>query len=435
MHIRYLSITICLLACATLAQSACNVTYPGAADMISRLSPDDTIRALNFLEEHELPAFFDLTDIPTVSLTSENVTALKCSIQYVLLAHFNRQSWFMKMLNLLTFYNIVSVLAVFTFAVFLLLLTKDIAFFVTFYVGSFIIKLLFSGRALKIGGVVCSIILLGFKTAPCRWVRYMFFFDEYTPLLGLLIFAGTSWYVGADILDSLKNNENRRTQRHMRHVQYTVVPSDEQALAWLMILWIIVGTVTTLYHNHWILGVVTVLVLFGRCGFFAKSMRGGYEVGFENSNGLVNCLVAATILVPGFITIRLNVPVLYETVEVFETGVLFWGTLIGLLALLIISDYNYVHWHLKASAGVFLWLQVLMFTTCLGGMYFGSILDISSLRTLGGTYLVLWAIDLQRVVLSEFKEISLTPLFFIGFINLAILRYWIQNYPQYFIIG
>lgn len=76
-----------------------------------------------------------------------------------------------------------------------------------------------------------------------------------------------------------------------------------------------------------------------------------------------------------------------------------------------------------------------MFLICLACMYFGSMLEISSLKSLGGTYVVLWGLDVQRTIMSSFKDISLTPIFFLGFINLALLRYWIQNYPGYFIIG
>jgi len=428
-------IILLLLGLVTTVFATCSETYPGAYEKISRLSPDSTVEALNLLEKGNHLEFLTLTRIDSSNLTTQEIVAVKCSIQTVLLAHFNHQSFFMKMLGLITFYNIVTVLAVCTFAIFIFLLCKDITFFVGLYVASFIIKLLFSGRILKFSGVVLSILLLCFKKAPCSWTRFAFLFDEYTPLLGLFIFAGTSWYIGAEIIDAINGNKGKKQYTRRNGGYPDVKISYGDAMSHLMMLWVAVGTAATIYHNHWILGVVTSFVLFGRCGFFAKSVHGGYQVGFESSAGLINCLIAAVILVPGYIAIRLNSPVLYETLKAFETGIMFWGSFIGLLSLLILSDWDYIQYQIKGNLGVLMWLQTAMFTSCLATMYFGTVLEIDCLKNIGGTYLVFWALDLQRIVFRVFNNISLTPIFFILFANLAFLRYWIVNYPEYFIFG
>ena len=426
-------IILVVVALVTTVFAACSETYPGAYEKISRLSPDNTVEALNLLEKGNHTDFLTLTRIDSSNLTMEEIAAVKCSIQTALLAHFNHQSFFMKMLGLITFYNIVTVLAVCTFAIFIILLCKDIAFFVAFYVGSFIIKLLFSGRILKFSGMVLSVLLLCFKEAPCTWTRIAFFFDEYTPLLGLFIFAGTSWYIETGILNTINGNKKKYTYRNG---SYPVVKiSEEDAMSYLMLLWLAVGITATIYHNHWMLGVVTSLVLFGRCGFFGKSVYGGYQVGFESSAGLVNCLITAVILVPGYIAIRINSPVLYETLKAFETGIMFWGSFIGLLSLLILSDWDYIRFHMKSNVGVLMWLQTVMLTSCIATMFFGTVLEIDCLKNIGGTYLVFWALDVQRLMFRVFKDISLTPIFFILFADLAVLRYWIVNYPEYFIFG
>ncbi|CAH6419397.1 Hypothetical protein HVR_LOCUS602 [uncultured virus] len=415
----------------------CVGTPVGAYYKLSRLSPQDTVKALDLLDAEKHDEFIILTNIHVENFNSTEVSGLRCSISETLLAHYNHQSWFMKVLGLFTFYNIVSVLAVCTFAVFIILLCKDIAFFVAIYVGTFIIQLLFSARMLEFGGVILSILFLCFKGPPCSYVRYAFFFDEYTPFLGLLIFAGTSWYIGSEVLDALRNNKgtSKKVKNHHEKYMRGGPISDEDAIAALMILWVVVGSLVTVYHDHWILGVVTVLILFGRCGFFAKSFSGGYHVGFNSTQGLINCLVVAKILVPGYIFIRMNLPDTYHVLRSFETGVVFWGPLVGLLCVLILSDWDYVKREMNASAGAFLWLQCVMFIDCLCTMYFGTVLNIDCLKNIGGTYLVLWAMDLQRVMVSQFKNISLTPIFFLAFANLALLRYWIINFPEYFIIG
>lgn len=416
-----------LVVLLSTVSAACTETYPGAYEKISRLSPDNTVEALNFLEKGTHGNFFVLTGIDSSDLTPEEITALKCSIQTALLAHFNHQSFFMKMLGLVTFYNIVTILAVCAFAIFLLLLCKDIIFFASIFLGIFIVQLLFSGRILKFTGAILSILLLCFKHAPCSYTRIAFFFDEYTPLLGLFVFIGTSWYIGCDIINAINGDNKKRNNNPMI--------SNTDAMAHLMLLWVAVGAGVTIYHDHWSLGVVTSLLLFVRCGFFAKSVSGGYYLGFENSSGLVNCLITAVILVPGYITIRVNSPVLYDTLKAFETGIMFWGSFIGLLSLLILSDWYYIKYHMKGTAGVLMWMQTAMFVSCLATMYFGTVLEIDCLKNIGGTYLVFWALDLQRIVFSVFKDISLTPVFFILFANLAALRYWIINYPEYFIFG
>lgn len=119
---------------------------------------------------------------------------------------------------------------------------------------------------------------------------------------------------------------------------------------------------------------------------------------------------------------------LYETLVVFETGILFWGTFVGLLSGLIISDNDYIQYHVNRHkcnvSSIYLWSNVFMFLICLAFIYFGSMLKI--LKSLGGTYMVFWSLDVQTIIMLLFKDISLTTIFSLDSKN----PLW--KYPSYF---
>lgn len=62
----------------------------------------------------------------------------------------------------------------------------------------------------------------------------------------------TTWYIGSPII------------------------SREDLYHNLLVLWIGSGIMISLYHNQWFVGELTLLLIFGRFGFFTRSLRGGY---------------------------------------------------------------------------------------------------------------------------------------------------------------
>ena len=395
----------------SLVATTCTNFYPGAIDKLSRLSPQNTVQALSYLDDGAYDDFRQLTRIATSTLSPEDVTALRCSVKQVLMDHYNQRSLFMKILGLVSFYNIITVATILALIIFLMFLLKDIIIIASLYVSIVIIQLLFNGHLLKLCGIVISVLLVCFKGPPVPWLWWMYFFDEYSPWLGLLVFKYTSYFIVRSICPKSKQEDK------------------------LTLLSIIVGAMATLYHEDWLLGVDTVLLLYSYRGFFYKSCSGGYETGLSTNENLFHCSLISWVLVPSFIYNRIYNPVFYEFIVPFETGVMFWGTFVGLLCLLILSDLDYVRLTFKGNNIMFLWMQVLMFASCLLSMYFGTILNIDCLKNIGGTFIILWGLDLQRIICCEFKNRSLTFIFFMVFVNLAVLRYWLQHYPEYFILG
>ena len=169
MRLQY--IILSLLTIITIVGASCDGSYPGAYEKLSKLSPSDTIEALNFLEKGLYDEFSLLTQIESENLTLIQINGIKCNIQTVLLAHFDHQSFFMKMVGLITFYNIISILAICVFIIFIILLFGDIAFYLTFYMGFMFLSLIFNGHLLKFIGIITSILLLGFKSPPCNWTN------------------------------------------------------------------------------------------------------------------------------------------------------------------------------------------------------------------------------------------------------------------------
>lgn len=390
--------------------------YPGVYEKASRLSPSDTVGVMRALTDLDTVKLQNLLDLNVSPMNNDDYRRIRCGVELALSAHLNQTSWFSRVANLLTFHNILTVVCICVFILFLLLFFSDLAFFIMRYAGDLFIRLFMNGFALKVLGIHVSFLLLCLKTSPSPWLDWMYTFDDYTPVLGFFIFQLTSRKIASDI----DKESQDWTKFSIGHITICCI----------------VGAIATIYHNQWFLGVITVLLIFVRAGFYTNSVTGGYVFGFDYRESLMQCMIIAFVMVSGFITARLKSPELYSEIQAFETGVMFWGTFVGLLSVLIYTDIDYSMSNLKLRGESAMLLNFCMGGLCLAAMYFGSILDISPLRTLGGTFMTFWGLDVQRNIFSRLGDrFSSTFIVLIILIDLITLRYYIKNYPDYFIVG
>lgn len=372
---------------------------------MQRLSPDEMIQALGLLQDGV--AFEELTGMP---LTYQSIRQL----QHLLINHLQQRSWFSRMADLMTFYNIVRACAAAAFGVFVISFTKDIIIWMLAHCANFIIAILENGYIVKCGGLLVSVAIMAYRTE--------ILFGDYNAFLGFFLYIAVTSYIAGDITTS---------QNGLKI-----------ALPYLLNLWIVTAIVNTLYREDWLFGVVSVLILYIRCGFYTKSITGGYVLGFNGTRDLINCAILSVFLVCGFISCQLWYPEIYGWISVFETGAIFWGSFVGLLCLLIMSDRHYVKHVMEADDLVFMWMQIVMFTVCLICMYFGTMMHFGceaerntscsgSLRNLGGTFMMFWALDFQHRLA---KDLSWTPFMFGVSVNLYALQYLIRTFPEYFIL-
>lgn len=224
------------------------------------------------------------------------------------------------------------------------------------YSGNFIGQSFKKGFTLKMLGIHISFLLLCFKTSPSSWLEWMYMFDDYTPVLGFIIFLWTSQMVVRD------------------------ASGNSGVTANLVAIWCVAAAMVTVYHNHWVLGVVTVLLIFVRAGFPAENVT--------SQECLMRCMSIAFTMVPGFILTKLSFPELYSGIQMFETGVMFWGPFIGLLSTIIYTDEDNPHFKLHHCIAILL-------NFCMSGLYLvviclSSTPNIFLLEILGSIFLCLW---------------------------------------------
>lgn len=397
----------------------CSVGRGPYVEGLGKLSPDDTTVATHLLYQAETRTDFEtfqqLTGIDLTETSVSDRQQLQCDLYFTALDHYHHRSFFVKVASLMTLSNIAAVGAVILLVILLFVLAHDIILFIVATVSLAIVQLLFSGRVIRYGGLLLSLFLMCLKEAPCPRTQWLFFLDEFTPLLGQLIFTGVALHFALD------HNANDNA--------YAI----NNALA--INLSIVAGISNTLYHGHWALGVLTVLLAYARAGFFAVGFFGTYIIGFSTRTAMLRCLVVSSVIVPAFIMIRLYDPIMYAFCIGFETGIIFWGGFVGLLSLLILSDMDFTNRYLTTSNSCWLLNQLMLIVACLLSVGVGAQLQYDSLKSFGGTFLVFWALDLQRILTFQFGARGIRIVLFLGFLNLYALRYFILNYPGYFILN
>ena len=250
-------------------------------------------------------------------------------------------------------------------------------------------------------------------------LSFLYFFEDFTPLFGFLLFLGP-------------------------FTHFLVFNLRAFNFSYYLMFINFLSSLIAIIHNDWFVGLLSVWLFYARYGFYHKSMVGGYMIGFKDDSSIVRCLVISLILVPLYIvfmdselSIKLGDLDITASVQAFQTGVLFWGTFIGLLAMLILSDYDYMLYksfrNVHMNGGYFAFMQVAFVVLCFLSMYFGSVLDISCMKNIGGTFMVLWFMDIQRVITFHIGLRNLTITSGLVLANLVGLIYYMRHFPEYFI--
>ena len=329
-----------------------------------------------------------------------------------------------KISGLLSFKNFLLVCMVAVGVAFVISFMFNIVCLLGAYVGMLFYKIFLTKYSLYVQGLLLSFATLGYKVDQITnpYIQYLFIFDCMTPLFGCIIFYIVVLFVVADYFPAPKTKIS---------IGYELAVDTFVGVIW---------TVAAIYHNNKIIGIVVIIMIFKSCGFLFGSSYFGYYTGFnKNDHSLLRCLLISIFLnavmifakaefITGDITAYLNI---------FDTGIYFWATLVGTIAMLIMSDEYYIKYKYETAddrALIFIMMQFIMVIYCLILIYLGNIFYITSYQGIGGTFLVLWALDIERTFLQKFKQGSTTIFLFIILVNLYLVKQYITFYPEYFII-
>jgi len=382
---------------------------------IDKLSLTDAVHALALSDE------FEHTQNETIKLEYQALTGVNYSwdqrtqLLDIILQNSENKSFASKLAGLVTFQNVIVTAIVIIAVAFVVSVAHD---------------LVLNRYFLYTTGLILSGASMFLKPGQINnpYVDYLFILDLGTALFGCLLFGVIAFFIRFDLIgDDSRHNYGRSSESN----PFTGV-------SWVITLvWIFV----TAYQQNWLVGIVAVIALFAVCGFVVGSMFGGFYTGFDGHENMVRCLVLSVLLnaiMVGFQTGAITGPIA-QYATVFETGVQFWGTLVGSIAMLILTDERYIPYSLynkkdrSKFVAYYVFMQTAMGLYCLATMYVGSILAVSSLKSIGGTFLVLLGLNVERTVLGKFKRGWLTASLFVYLITLGWVWYYSRMFPEYFI--
>ena len=391
------------------------------ANEVKKLSFDDTINAIadisqgNFIQ---IDKQFEITSIEERSILRDDLIKL-------IHEHQNRTSWFARMTGLITFKNIIMILMVVVGIVFVVCLCKDILIWLAENFGLVLIYIITSEFFLYSMGYGLSFVSFFKPHLITQW-PYLNFFEQYFPLFGLILFSVTLFFTLIDL----------GGEKAVKEYSY-----------FLNCIWVL----ASLYTQISFMGTLTVIITFFNAGFTVGSFHGhGYQSGFEKEENLYRCLFLSIMFNACLIYAKLSsLPLQY--LEVFEMGIEFWGTLAGSVAALIVSSEVYLRsrheshqshqsyeqysksWFSKILFIKFFVSKMILAVYCLALMFFGNLLYLNSYTSLGGTFLFFCFLDIEYMVLREFKTESLTGISFVILVNLYAFKQLITYYPEYFL--
>jgi hypothetical protein len=158
----------------------------------------------------------------------------------------------------------------------------------------------------------------------------------------------------------------------------------------MFLLFFFVYSHIALWYDSQIIGILAIAFLESFLGFYINVSKFVYTIGFKDTNVIASCTVSSACLVLFQIVMHLLGLQSSIYVRPFKAGILFIGTFVYLIGMLIISSkiYNYKNMTNYVTLNIFTVLSYLaiIFT----GSIFGS---LSVLQNMGGTFLVLYLLD------------------------------------------
>lgn len=321
----------------------------------------------------------------------------------------------MKLAALISMQNIITVIMIFVAIAFFFSLGSVVYAIFAPFINFIIIKVLLNKYFWYTTSLSISIMLMliDIDKITNNYIKMLYIFDWLTPLFGCLIFAIVTFAIA--------------------HVEFNQTNLFLSGL-FITIIWF----VDAIIQNNWLIGVATIMMLFITNGFLLGSIPGGYYSGFTDKESINRCLITSLLLniIMIFTKIGFITGNFVKYAQIFETGIILWGTLVGSISMLVLSTISEYEMHAtleKNNFVKFILIHIITGLCYLGIIFVGNMLNISSYKSIGGTFLVLFGLDIERITLKKFSNGHYTIFLFIVLVNLYMIRHLIGLYPEYFI--
>lgn len=178
-------------------------------------------------------------------------------------------------------------------------------------------------------------------------------------------------------------------------------------------------------HQSSVIGFISAIALEAYLGFALVVFPGMYVFGFTQRSLLPRAVISSLALLIVYVTIRLTA-IQLPYLAIFAPGVLFVGTFVYFLGLLIWSS----KWYSTRTTEYNI-LQPVTLASGVIALYLGSLGQIPQLQAIGGTFFFLYIIE-KYFELPWRKKTVAWAIF--GLALLLLASAWIMGqYPQYFL--
>jgi len=195
------------------------------------------------------------------------------------------------------------------------------------------------------------------------------------------------------------------------------------------LLFLVWGAAAVFFQSS-LIGFIAVGAAVTALGFSVLVTPLCYCIGFEDNDAVVRGTSAAGIAVVIYTLIKTSGIAVSSDVEVFRTGVMFIGTFVYFIGLLILSSKWYSGFEGKISIHWFM-MQLLMIASGIAAISVGSIFEVGTLQKIGGTLFYLYAIEKYFEIPWGKTSWAWVTLFFAGLLYLGSL--FASANPTYFI--
>lgn len=386
---------------------------------IEKLSTDESISILKMIdnfEQSDNDTIKEALHLKIKNLTGQNYSVnLKQDLYENIGQNFNHTSISSKLIALILFKNVIIVIMVCVGVAFCISLAIFMYGLFAPFIDFLVIKILLNKHFMYGMGLLTSTTLMIVKPEQITnyYVKLLYIFDWLTPLFGCIIFGIVTFIIFMDVT----------RDKHNKEYNLPLIG------AFIIIVWFL----DAIYLENWLIGVATIIMLFFTNGFLFGTMPEGFYGGFESKTSVTRCLITSVSLnaimlfvKTGFITGNF-----VKYAQIFESGIFVWATLVGSLSMLILTKlFEFNNFASKTSVE-FVMMNIVTTLYYLGIIFFGTILNISGYKSIGGTFLVLFGLDMERCILRKFSNGNTTIALFIVLVNLYMVKELIGMFPEY----
>ena len=192
----------------------------------------------------------------------------------------------------------------------------------------------------------------------------------------------------------------------------------------------IVWAIVAIYRQNREAGYLAIMALESALGFVMFVGQLIIMIGFQNEKVIPSATMASFVLLIFGCILHVQPHSNILTIP-FTRPLLFLGTFVYFIGMLILSSRLYTEWRTKPY--LFWVLQFVAFASGLATMFFGPMFEIPFIQAIGGTMFVIWLLE-KYAELAPWNGVFTVIASLLGFgVLLYGFAYFLQKNPEYFI--